>query len=73
MDDAFFAENALIEINLPEHSDFDVEAALNALEPESEENNSLIPSVPQRDLLYFGTSLTMLSPDQLSYSSLGHR
>ena len=55
MDDAFFAENTLTEINIPEDPELNVEAALSAPEPDIEENvTSLIPSIPQRSLLYFG-------------------
>ena len=55
MDDAFFAENTLIEINIPEDPELDIEAALSAPEPDIEENvTSLVPSIPQRNLLYFG-------------------
>lgn len=57
MDDAFFAENSLVEINVPEDPNLDIEAALNAPEPDSEEQvTSLIPSVHQRTTLYFGRS-----------------
>jgi len=57
MDDAFFAENTLIEINVPEDPNLDIEAALSSPDPEVEGNvTSLIPSIPQRNLLYFGGS-----------------
>lgn len=55
MDDAFFAENSLVEINVPEDPNLDIEAALSAPEPDAEEQvTSLIPSVHQRTTLYFG-------------------
>lgn len=55
MDDAFFAENSLVEVNVPEDPNLDIEAALGAPEPDTEENvTSLVPSIHQRTTLYFG-------------------
>jgi hypothetical protein len=52
MSDAEFAKNSILEISVPQASDLDIEEILQAAE--DEDASTLISSIPQRSLLFFG-------------------
>ena len=56
-DSAEFAETSVVDVLIPEASSVDIEEALASSEvARYEDDSALITSVPQRSLLFFGTS-----------------
>ena len=57
MSDAEFAKNSVLDILIPETTDLDIEEALSSIDETREsDDTALISSIPQRSLLYFGSS-----------------
>lgn len=71
MYDSRFIDDSVVDVIVPQHSDFEVKniiASLNALEPEE---SGVFPQIPQRGLLYFGKLKYDMPVNLRSYSFTG--
>lgn len=60
--DREFLQNAILETLVPHAFDIDIEAALtSALEGGAEDIGSILSTIPQRSLLFFGKPISTLS------------
>ncbi len=70
MSDVNFAQNSVLDILIPQKTDLDIEEALASAETVNDnDDDGLITSIPQRNLLYFGkftsSLVSLLYPFQL--------
>ena len=57
---AEFAEESVLDILIPEATNIEVEEVLGSLSPRTDDaRRSIIDSLPQRDILFFGTQALM--------------
>lgn len=65
-----FVEDSILDILIPEASQLDIEDALSSTDTADE--SALIPTIPQRNVLFFGTTLVNATLGTISYSFLGN-
>lgn len=71
MHDSSFIDDSVVDVIVPQHSDYEVEdiiASTSSFEPEE---SGLFPQIPQRGLLYFGKLKGDMPVNLRSYSFTG--
>lgn len=63
-------EDSILDILIPEASQLDIEEALSSTDTADE--SALIPTIPQRNLLFFGMTLIAGTLGTISYSFTGN-